>query len=64
MLSLVVVMSTGCTRVAAWERGTLARPDMLLGGDAEFAYGDEHAQAYREGSIGGGAVKAGGCGCN
>jgi hypothetical protein len=54
---------SGCARVAPYERGWLARRNMQLGG-GDLAFGEEHAQAYREGSIGGGSVKGGGCGCN
>jgi Domain of unknown function (DUF4266) len=55
---------TGCARVAPYERETLARRDMEMGGDADLAAGEEHAVAYREGSSGGGDAKGGGCGCN
>ena len=55
----------GCATVAPYERGTLARRDMALGAEAELGSGEEHARAYREGAIGGGAaVVGGGCGCN
>jgi Domain of unknown function (DUF4266) len=56
--------ATGCARVAPYERETLARRDMEMGGDADLAAGEEHAVAYREGSSGGGDAKGGGCGCN
>jgi hypothetical protein len=48
----------------AYQRGTLARPDMELGAGEDLSRGEEHARAYREGAIGGGGGKAGGCGCN
>jgi hypothetical protein len=54
----------GCARVAPYERETLARRDMELSGKAALRAGEEHAQAYREGSSGGGDAKGGGCGCN
>lgn len=56
--------ASGCVRVAPYERETLARRDMEMGGAAALAAGEEHAQAYREGSSGGGDAKGGGCGCN
>jgi hypothetical protein len=62
MLGLLGV--TGCVRVASYERETLARRDMELGGNTALGAGEEHAQAYREGSSGGGDAKGGGCGCN
>jgi hypothetical protein len=52
-----------CARVRPHERETLARPDMTLGGDSLRA-GEDHARAYREGSIGGSETRSGGCGCN
>jgi hypothetical protein len=64
LLSVASSAMTGCARVAPYERETLARRDMQLGDDAELTAGEEHAQAYREGSLGGGAAKGGGCGCN
>lgn len=63
-LALLVAVSSGCARVAPYERETLARRDMEMGGDSDLAAGEEHAVAYREGSSGGGDAKGGGCGCN
>lgn len=57
-------LAGGCFRVAPYERATLARPDMSLGGDPDLTAGEDHARAYREGSTGGARMKAGGCGCN
>jgi hypothetical protein len=53
-----------CARVAPYERETLARRDMALGENGDLSAGEEHAEAYREGSSGGGDAKGGGCGCN
>lgn len=61
---LVAVLLGGCVTVAPHERGRLARRGMQPGGDADLSFGVEHAQQYREGSTGGGAVRGGGCGCN
>ncbi|MBK9032123.1 MAG: DUF4266 domain-containing protein [Myxococcales bacterium] len=58
------MLTTGCLRVKPHERQTLARPDMVIGSDAELRTGESHARSYREGSSGGGEAKAGGCGCN
>jgi hypothetical protein len=63
-LYLLVALSTGCHVVTANQRGTLARPDMELGSAPDLGSGEEHARGYREGATGGGAGKAGGCGCN
>ena len=59
-----LALAGGCARVAPYERETLARRDMELSGTAALRAGEEHAQAYREGSSGGGDAKGGGCGCN
>jgi hypothetical protein len=64
LLLALALGGTGCVRVAPYERETLARRDMELGGNAALVAGEEHAQAYREGSSGGGDAKGGGCGCN
>lgn len=61
---LCMGLSGGCTRVAPYERETLARRDMELGSNGDLVAGEEHGQAYREGSSGGGDAKGGGCGCN
>jgi uncharacterized protein DUF4266 len=63
-LVIVLLLATGCHRVNANQRGTLARPDMELGAAPELSGGEEHARGYREGAMGGGNAKAGGCGCN
>lgn len=56
--------ATACVRVAPYERETLARRDMAFGENSDLIAGEEHAEAYREGSSGGGDAKGGGCGCN
>jgi hypothetical protein len=63
-LTLLCTFTAACTRVAPYERETLARRDMELGHHADLHAGEEHAVAYREGSSGGGEAKGGGCGCN
>ncbi len=62
MLALLALLG-GCVTVAPAEREHLAEPGM------EFSSGDaqgheEHVFGNREGSVGGGAVSAGGCACN
>jgi hypothetical protein len=57
-------LAGGCARVAPYERETLARRDMQPADNPDLTAGEEHARAYREGSIGGGEAKGGGCGCN
>jgi hypothetical protein len=58
---------SGCalvTPVQAWEKGTLARPAMLLEGDVLETRFDEHVYSSREAASGGSGVGGGGCGCN
>lgn len=61
-LGVLACLSAGCTRVAPYERGTLARPTMApapLSGP-----GEEHVYDVHEGATGGGNAGGGGCGCN
>lgn len=61
---MLALATQACARVAPYERGTLARRDMQAGEHNALTSGEEHMQAYREGSVGGGTAKGGGCGCN
>lgn len=56
----------GCAVPGAkpWERGELARTDMLLQGDPLETRFNEHIYASKEAASGGSAVGGGGCGCN
>lgn len=59
---MLVLATTGCTHVAAYERGRLAHPTMTtsdLAGPAEA-----HVRAIHEGATGGSFEAGGGCGCN
>jgi hypothetical protein len=52
----------GCTHVAPYERGAIARPDMTtsdLSGPAA-----QHVLSVHEGATRSGAVAESGCGCN
>jgi hypothetical protein len=53
---------SGCTHVAAYERGALAHPTMTSADIASPA--EEHARAVHEGATGGSFEAGGGCGCN
>jgi hypothetical protein len=59
---LVVLFATGCARVAAYERASLARPTMTTSDIAPLS--EEHVRAVQEGAVGGGGSAGGGCGCN
>jgi Domain of unknown function (DUF4266) len=55
-------IGAGCTHVAPYERGAIARPDMTtseLSGPAA-----QHVLSVHEGATRSGAVAESGCGCN
>ncbi len=57
----------GCavvTPVQAWEKGTLAKPEMGFEGDKLEAQFAEHTYSSKEAASGGAGVGGGGCGCN
>jgi len=62
-VSLLAWLS-GCAVVAPYERERLARRDMLMQRSADASAGEQHANAYREGSSGAEGASGGGCGCN
>ncbi len=55
---------SACTPVAAWERGTLAKPEMALQPDPLEAALHNHVYFSKEASSGGNSASGGGCGCN
>jgi len=57
---------SGCALkpVQPWEKGELARTDMLLQGDSLETRFNEHIYASKEAASDGSAVGGGGCGCN
>lgn len=66
-LAAIAGAATGCGTikpVAAWERGALAKPEMLIEGDPLEARFNEHIYASKEAASGGSGVGGGGCGCN
>ena len=63
-LLLVIVLASGCVRVAAHQREYLAKPAMDPQADPIEQKLDTHVEEYREGSMGGTGVGGGGCGCN
>ena len=63
----VLCGGAGCSLiqpVAAWEKGTLARPEMSLEGDRLESRFNEHIYTSKEGAAAGASVGGGGCGCN
>ncbi|HWL86279.1 MAG TPA: DUF4266 domain-containing protein [Polyangiaceae bacterium] len=55
-------MSSGCVRVAPYERGTLAHPTMTT--EDVGSPIDAHVREVAEGATGGLGGGGGGCGCN
>jgi len=64
LLSLLFISSCSNLGVSPWQRGILAKPEMLLTADALDSSFDDHIYFSKEASSGGGAFAGGGCGCN
>jgi len=58
------LLPAACTEVAAWQRGTLARPEMALNPLPLENSLSEHIHFSKEASSGGHSASGGGCGCN
>ena len=58
------MLGAGCTPVRPEQRAILADKIMQFGARARARAALDHAIENREGSLGGGAVQGGGCGCN
>jgi hypothetical protein len=63
-LLLLAGSSLGCTAVAPWERGRLAKPQMALDPDPQQRALRDHVHASREAAAGGQTGAGGGCGCD
>ena len=63
LIPLFFILS-GCESVEAWERGTLAKPEMAIETDAMEAALNNHIYFSKEASNGGHSATGGGCGCN
>lgn len=61
---LAALVAAGCTHVAPYERGYLARPDMALDESPGMAHAMEKIHPSKEAASGGASVGGGGCGCN
>ncbi len=62
LFALTLLLVSGCTHVAPYERGKLAQPTMTTSDLA--GPGEEHTRAIQEGATGGSFALGGGCGCN
>jgi Domain of unknown function (DUF4266) len=61
---LCALCASGCTAVAPYQRGYLARDDMAFEADPGTAKSIEKTFAAKEAASGGASVGGGGCGCN
>lgn len=64
MVFCALVICQGCSSVAPWERGTLAKPEMSIMPDPALTGLRDHIFSSKEGSQGGHSGTGGGCGCN
>jgi hypothetical protein len=65
-IALLGFVLAGCEspRLQPWQKRNLARPEMLMSGDALQERFDQHIYTSRENASGGYGVGGGGCGCN
>lgn len=61
---VLALLAAGCTTVAPYQRGYLARPDMAFEGSTGIVKAMEKTFPAKEAASGGGSVGGGGCGCN
>jgi len=64
LLFAAVLALAGCTHVAPYDRGYLARPDMALDAGQGMSHAMEKIHPSKEAASGGASVGGGGCGCN
>lgn len=60
----VALALCGCETVQPWERGTLAKEEMLWQSDVMEGRMRDQIHASKEASSGGTGAAGGGCGCN
>lgn len=63
LVLVVGIALGGCSAVAPWERGNLAKPQMEADSLAAQQSLREHIYGSREAAPPGSAAKGGGCGC-
>jgi hypothetical protein len=65
---LALGASAGCSSlvqpVQPWEKGTLAKPEMIFDEDALDRLYVDHTYSSKEAASGGAGIGGGGCGCN
>lgn len=62
VVSLLLVVASGCGTVKAYQRGKLAHPTMSV--EEPVGAAESHVWAVQEGAAGGAGGGGGGCGCN
>lgn len=60
----LLLLACGCTTVAPYQRGHLARADMAFEASTGLAKAMDKTFPAKEAASGSGAVGGGGCGCN
>ena len=63
LIVICLLLLSGCTHVAPYEKGNLASYKMLTSPMSEEAAFESHVYGIREGSFGAESGFAGGCGC-
>ena len=63
-LVVSVISCFGCSPVAPWQSGNLAKAEMAINPNPNVTHIREHVYTSREASQGGGFSAGGGCGCN
>jgi hypothetical protein len=64
ILSALAVALAGCTTVQPWQKGNLAKPEMIFDADPLQSRFEQHVYFSKEAASGGYGVGGGGCGCN
>jgi len=65
LLLLALTTLSGCvSKIAPWERGNLAKPQMALEPNRLDAEIMNHTYSSKEAATGGYGIGGGGCGCN
>jgi hypothetical protein len=63
----LLALFTGCSlvqEVKPWEKGVLAKSEMVFDEDVLDALYIEHTYSSKEAAFGGAGIGGGGCGCN
>ena len=64
LLALALVVASGCSTVAPYQRAQLARADMAFDASPGMMRALEKTFGAKEAASGGASVGGGGCGCN